>query len=34
MGEAELIETYDGLDYTAEDCAGWMMEAGFSKREK
>jgi O-methyltransferase/methyltransferase family protein len=24
-----LIETTDGFDYTASDCAGWMKEAGF-----
>lgn len=29
MGVAELIETYGGLDCTAEYSAGWMIEAGF-----
>jgi hypothetical protein len=24
-----LIETPGGFDYTGEDCAGWMREAGF-----
>ena len=26
-----LIETPGGFDYTGADCAGWMMEAGFSE---
>jgi hypothetical protein len=26
-----LIETPGGFDYTGQDCAGWMREAGFSK---
>ena len=26
-----LIETPGGFDYTAEDCQGWMREAGFSE---
>jgi hypothetical protein len=25
-----LIETEGGFDYTAADCMGWMLEAGFS----
>ncbi len=25
-----LIETREGFDYTAADCAGWMRDAGFS----
>ncbi len=24
-----LIETPGGFDYTGQDCAGWMREAGF-----
>lgn len=24
-----LIETHDGFDFSARDCAGWMREAGF-----
>ncbi|HUY88485.1 MAG TPA: hypothetical protein VMV10_07110 [Pirellulales bacterium] len=26
-----LIETHGGFDYTGEDCAAWMREAGFSE---
>jgi hypothetical protein len=26
-----LIETPGGFDYTGADCAGWMMDAGFSE---
>jgi precorrin-6B methylase 2 len=26
-----LIETREGFDYTAADCAGWMRDAGFSE---
>ncbi|MDP2267055.1 MAG: hypothetical protein Q8J70_10930 [Thiobacillus sp.] len=29
-----LIETYGGFDYTAVDCAGWMIEAGFQQTRK
>ena len=28
-----LIETPGGFDYTGEECAGWMRQAGFSKTE-
>jgi len=28
-----LIETNDGFDYTAADCAGWMKEAGFRETQ-
>jgi hypothetical protein len=28
-----LIETREGFDYTAADCAGWMWEAGFSETQ-
>ena len=30
MGLNMLIETEGGFDYTAEDCIGWMGEAGFT----
>ena len=26
-----LIETREGFDYTAADCAAWMREAGFTE---
>ena len=25
-----LIETRSGFDYTGEECAGWMRQAGFA----
>lgn len=34
MSLTMLIETYGGFDYTAADCAGWMVEAGFQQTRK
>ncbi|MHB1051842.1 MAG: hypothetical protein ACYCZT_02055 [Thiobacillus sp.] len=34
IGEADLTETYGGLDYTDEDSAEWMIEAGFQQSRK
>ncbi|HEY9097779.1 MAG TPA: methyltransferase [Thiobacillus sp.] len=34
MSLTMLIETYGGFDYTAADCAGWMIEAGFQQTRK
>ena len=34
MSLTMLIETHGGFDYTAADCADWMLEAGFQPTRK